>query len=194
MDESDWIAWCDELIHGRHHTGPRHLGPPGPDADELRAMLAAAAAAPDHRRLRPWRFIVFSPQSRAQLAQAFEAALLERDASAGEAERADARLKAHRGEVLLLAIVDQRAEAPDVRAVERVISLGCAIQNLLLAARARGYESGLLSGRALTSAAFRAAFDIVEGEDAVCFISLGTPRTSRGAHPRPAVDDFVRWI
>ncbi len=52
------IALCDELIHTRQHIGPKHLAEPGPDDATLREILRAAAAAPDHERLRPWRLIV----------------------------------------------------------------------------------------------------------------------------------------
>ena len=34
------------------------LEEPGPDALELHTLLAAAARAPDHGKLRPWRFTV----------------------------------------------------------------------------------------------------------------------------------------
>ena len=78
--------------------------------------------------------------------------------------------------------------------MERVLSLGCPIQNLLLAAHARGFGSGLSSGRALQSEVLREAFGVAEGEHALCFISLGTPRRSQARRPRPDVDQFVRWI
>jgi nitroreductase len=96
--------------------------------------------------------------------------------------------------VLIMAIADLRAADEDVAPCERLLSLGCAIQNLLLAARARGYGSGLSAGRALRTDLLRQAFGIAEGEHAVCFISLGTPTRSKPIRPRPAVDEFVRWL
>ena len=47
--------FCDALIHSRQHTGPKRLVAPGPDEPTLRELLAAAAAAPDHQQLQPWR-------------------------------------------------------------------------------------------------------------------------------------------
>jgi nitroreductase len=75
-----------------------------------------------------------------------------------------------------------------------VFSLGCAVQNLLLAARARGFGSGLSSGRALHVPLMHQAFGLAEGEQPVCFISLGTPQRSRPIRPRPAVAEFVQRI
>ena len=188
------VELCDALIQARRHVGPRHLGDPAPDEATLRGILSAAAAAPDHDRLRPWRFLVLGSAARTRLAQAFADALLERDPEAQPEQLDDARRKAARAPVLLLAIADLRAEAPDVPAAERLVSLGCAIQNLLLAAQARGYASGLSSGRALQSRALRQAFAVGEGELAVCFISLGTASRHKPGLPRPAVDEFVQWV
>jgi nitroreductase len=194
-DEDAPIAsWCDELIHTRQHIGPKHLEAPGPDEATLRALLRAAAAAPDHERLRPWRMLVLGERARDTLAQAFADALLERDPQALPHQLQEARDKAHRGPVLLLAIADLRADNDDVPQVERLVTLGCAIQNLLLAAHARGFGSGLSSGRALRSRALHQAFGLQVGEHAVCFISLGTPRRRKPSGPRPAVDDIARWV
>jgi nitroreductase len=183
-----------QLIAGRRHLGPRHLVAPGPDAAALRRLLVAAAAAPDHGRLRPWRFLVLGPRSRARLGEAFAAALLERDPAATPAQQAEARAKADRGAVLLLAVLDLRADNDDVAPLERAVSLGAAVQNLLLAAHAHGWGSGLLSGRATRSAALRSAFGLAEGEHAVCFVALGTPARAAHAPARPSLDEVVRWL
>ncbi|MGH9266853.1 MAG: nitroreductase family protein, partial [Acidimicrobiales bacterium] len=45
-----------DAIFARRSIG--RLGPPAPSEDELRTILAAATAAPDHESLRPWRFVV----------------------------------------------------------------------------------------------------------------------------------------
>lgn len=188
------IEVCDALIHTRQHVGPKHLVAPGPDDAALRELFAAAAAAPDHGRLRPWRFLVLGPAARDRLSEVFAQALLARDGQARPEQLADARAKALRGPVLLLAVADLRSDDPEVPAVERVISLGCAIQNLLLAARARGWGSGLSSGRALSSPVLREAFGIADGEQAVCFVTLGTVRNGKPIGLRPAVDDIARWV
>lgn len=188
------VQLCDALIHTRQHVGPRRLVKPGPDPAELRQMFEAAAAAPDHAQLRPWRFLVLGMAARQTLAQVFAQALHDRDPQALPEQLEDARGKAFRAPVLILAVADLRHPDPGVSAHERLVSLGCAIQNFLLAAQARGYGSGLTSGRALQSDALRQAFGLQLNEHAVCFISLGTTAQHRRARSRPGVDDFVRWL
>jgi nitroreductase len=194
IEEAQIIEVCDALIHTRQHTGPKHLAEPAPDEATLRDLFAASAAAPDHGQLRPWRFLVLGDAARQRLSEVFAQSLLARDPAALPDQVEDARQKAFRGPVLILAVADLRSEDPDVPPFERLLSLGCAIQNLLLAARARGYGSGLSGGRALHGAPLREAFGIAEGEHALCFISLGTPKRHKPIRPRPAVEDFVRWL
>ena len=194
VDEQQIIDVCDALIHTRQHIGPKHLAAPGPSTEQLRELFAAAAAAPDHKQLMPWRFLVLGDEARRTLSEVFVAALRARDPAALPDQIEDARKKAFRGPVLIMAVADLRAEHTEVHALERVVSLGAAIQNLLLTAQARGFGSGLSSGRALQSPLLREAFGIAEGEHAVCFISLGTPLRSKSGRQRPAVDAFVRWV
>lgn len=190
---AEFATRFERVLHARQHVGPKRLSEPAPDAATLQALFAAAAAAPDHGQLRPWRFEVLGPAARETLAQAFADALRERDPQALPEQLADAREKAFRGPVLVLAIADLRADDPAVPPFERLVSLGAAIQNLLLAAQVRGYASGLSSGRAMGSHALRQAFGLVDGEHAVCFISLGTAQRLKPPRERPAVDRFVTW-
>ncbi len=187
-------ALCDELIHTRQHTGPKHLTEPGPDEAMLREILRAAAAAPDHERLRPWRLIVIGQGARDRLGQAFADALVERDPQALPQQLQDARDKAIRGPLLMLAVADLREAHEHVHELEKLVSLGCGVQNLLLAAHARGFGTGLSSGKALRSKALREGFKLQPGEEAVCFISVGTATRRRPVGPRPMVEDIASWI
>ncbi len=193
------------LMHDRRQASPRRLIAPGPDAAQTQSLFLAAAQAPDHGCLVPWRFVLVPPQRREALGDAFAAALRERDPLADAASLAQARDKAAHAPFLALAIARERdahADAPDqdawaaegVPAHERLVSLGCAIQNLLLVAHAQGYGAGLVSGRALESRALRRLFTLDAGERAVCFIAVGTVQSPRPARARPLPRDFVATL
>lgn len=185
---------AQELIHTRQTILPKRLLSPGPDAKELQTILAAAAAAPDHGQLLPWRLVLVPEGQRPALAAAFEQALHERDPAATEGQRAQAREKAFRAPVLLLLVVDALSGDGDIDLNERLISAGCAVQNVLLMATALGFGSALTSGKALKSSGLRQLFGLQPHEHAPCFISVGTAHTRKPARIRPATSDYVRTL
>jgi len=187
------VRWAHEWIHARRTVLPKRLQPPGPAPEQLARILEAAAAAPDHDQLLPWRFVLVPQEARERLAAAFEQALVERDPLATAGQREQAREKAFRAPVLLLAVV-RLARGGDVPDAERLVSLGCAVQNMLLMATAQGFGSALTSGKAMGSRPLRALFRLGEQEQAVCFVSVGTVAAAKAGKPRPRVEDYVTTL
>ncbi|MDM7941985.1 MAG: nitroreductase family protein [Hydrogenophaga sp.] len=192
--ERECVRAAVDLIHARQTVLPKRLLAPGPDADQLQALLGAAAAAPDHGQLLPWRFVIVPRSERASLAEVFAQALRERDAAATPAQLDQAREKAHRAPLLLLVVVDGDRGDPAVDLPERILSAGCAVQNMLLMATAMGHGSALTSGKALGSAALRRRFGLSAGEQALCFLSVGTVAARRPARARPTVTDYCSTL
>ena len=182
------------LMQSRQTILPKRLIAPGPDANQLAMIFKAAATAPDHNQLLPWRFVIVPPAARADLAEVFGAALMERDAAASAEQLAQAREKAHRSPLLMLAVVDGERGDPDVDLFERMVSAGCALQNMLLMATALGYGSALTSGKALKSAGLRQLFGLSPAEHALCFVSVGTVQSRKGSRSRPVPADFASTL
>lgn len=179
------------LIHSRQHVSPKRLGDPGPDPGQIEKILGAAGAAPDHGCLTPWRLIIIPPERRPLLGEAFAAALAERDAEATEVQKLEARGKASRGPFLALAVVRLDPELGPTHPQERIVSAGCAIQNMLLVAHAMGFGAGLSSGRALYSKWIRTLFGLGAHEQPLCFLSVGTVTRGKSARPRPGIADYT---
>ncbi len=192
-DGADLAGLVLALIGSRQSVMPKRLEAPGPDDAQLRQMVDAAACAPDHRGLRPWRLVRIADHQRAALADLFEACTLDRDPAATPDDIARSREKAHRAPVLLLAVLRGEPVDDEVPLVERAITLGAALMNLLLAAHGLGYGAMLTSGRAVRTPRFTRAFALAPGEQAVCFVSIGSaraaPRRGRGV----AADFLGDW-
>lgn len=206
MDSAELAVFARELIHSRQNVSPKRLVEPGPTAEELQGILATAGAAPDHGTLMPWRFVIVPATRRAALAEVFAQALQERDPLATAEQIESARKKAYRAPFLMLAVARLRPTASEparkpsaadddqealVGDAERLVSLGCAIQNMILAAHAAGFGSGLTSGQAMGSRQLRALFSLHSDEQAVCCINLGTVSKHRPMRLRPGVIDYV---
>lgn len=188
------VELAHALIHTRQTILPKRLAEPGPDAAQLQAILGAAASAPDHHELLPWRFVLVPAGARDRLAEVFATALVERDASATPQQVAQAREKAYRSPLLLLAVVRLRDDDAEIEPHERIVSAGCAVQNMLLMAHAQGFGGALTSGKALQSAPLRTLFGLKPDEQALCFVNIGTVVKARPVRLRPQAAQYVSTL
>lgn len=182
------------LMQSRQTILPKRLVEPGPNTAQLEELFKAAATAPDHGLQRPWRFVLIPTCARHLLAETFATALLQRDAMASIEAIEQARDKAYRAPVLMLAVVHTGGENPRIPLNERLTSAGCALQNILLTATAQGFGSALTSGETLQSAPLRELFSLKTDELALCFLSVGTASSRKPIPPRPAPCDFVNIL
>lgn len=188
MSEVDFAI---TLIGTRQTILPKHLHDPGPSEIQLDQLFKAAAAAPDHGCLRPWRFITVPTQRRARLADVFARSLRQRDPDASEAQIEQAREKAFRSPFLALVVARLGPSEPAIDPLERMVSVGAAVQNMLLCAHAMGFATSLTGGQALREEPVRQLFALHEQEQGVCFLNIGTAQVRKPFGPRAAPDSFV---
>lgn len=184
-------GFAQALISTRQNVSPKRLVEPGPSEVQLEQLFRAAAAAPDHGLLRPWRFVIIPAGRRTDLAEVFALALVDRDPGATLEQIESAREKAHRAPLLMLVVAQLGDVDANIPVLERMVSVGCAVQNMLLMAHSQSLGSSLTSGQAMQSPRMRRLFDLRESEEPVCFLNVGTvaKRKTQRAHPRP--QDFV---
>lgn len=182
------------LLAARRNFTLRRLQAPGPDAGALAHLIEAAAHAPDHGLLRPWRFVLIPAARRADLGEVFAEALAERDPGCGQDALATARDKAFRSPCLLVAVLRDDGAAPAIPVTEKLVSLGCAIQNLLVASQALGFATGLASGAAMDAAGMRRLLRLEPNERAICFVGIGTASIDKAPRPKPDAAQFLSSI
>ena len=182
------------LIHTRQSTTSKFLGEPGPDRAQIETILDAAGAAPDHRRLTPWRLVIIPAEKRHLLADAFADALSERDPQATEALRREASEKAYRGPLLVAAIARLGPALGSVPTPERLLSAGCALQNMLLAAHAMGFGAALLTGKSLYSQRLQQLFQLADTEELLCFMAVGTALRAKPLSSRPTMNNYTTTL
>jgi nitroreductase len=180
-----------DVIRSRKHAGALMLERPGPTVPELDAILEAAAAAPDHGKLVPFRLVVVPDEQRAGYARASLAAFQAAVPDADDASLRKARGKAEQPPTVVALISRVDASHPKIMASDQWLTIGCALQNLWLAAESLGFACGVSSGRLMETAEMRAAFGLGDGEHIVSIVSIGTPRERQAPRPKPALGDLV---
>lgn len=166
---------------------------PAPAGAALDAIFTAAAQAPDHARLQPWRLLAISGTGRDQLGELFETALLARDSNATEQQRDKARNAPLRAP-LVVAVVVRLREHPKVPAIEQWLSAGCVAHAMLLAAQAQGFGGVWRTGEPNYDPQVMRGLGLTADEALVGFIYLGTPATPRATPAKvPPVDFVANW-
>lgn len=178
-----------DLLLTRSSNGK--LGEPAPDDETLQLALQAAARAPDHALLRPWRVLVIRGDARERLGRAMRDALAQRRPAASAQELDKEQQKPLRAP-LLLVVAARIQESPKAPAIEQILSAGAAAQNILLALHARGFAGMWRTGPAAYDAQVKQALGLAPEDAIVGFIYAGTPRVEAPAITRPAPDQFVR--
>lgn len=168
------------FLASRYSLGPKYLVEPAPSRAELQQAADVASRAPDHRQLRPFRFVQVAQDQRERLGGLFAADAARRGHGAEEVERA--RERAQNGPALLAVVGHVRATVEDVPLHEQWISLGAGVMNFLNALHLMGYGAKLLSGASVRDPAIQAAF-CRPGETLVAWLLAGTPtRMGRAKH------------
>lgn len=175
------------LIESRQSVG--QLTEPAPDAAQLNQAIQAALSAPDHHRLRPWRFLAVRGADRVHMGQVLA------DALVAQGETDLAQLERVRQQPLraplIIVCVTRVTEHPKVPEVEQVLSMGAAVQNMLLMLHAQGFASIWRTGALAESALVQAAFGLSAHEQIAGFIYIGTAVREIPARTALPVAEFL---
>src|ERR1700757_995088 len=109
----------DALVTRRSATT---LTEPAPDAGALDTIFASAVRAPDHGRLRPWRFVVIPEDKRARFGEVMADCMARNDPGASTEMLQRERDKAMRAPVIVVvaAHVQKMHKIPEVEQMAAV--------------------------------------------------------------------------
>lgn len=167
------------------------LTAPGPTREHLEQILRAGARAPDHGRLKPWRFIVLQGDARAKLGDAMATVLSEKFADLTPEQLAAERAKPMRAPTIVVAAA--RIMEGKIPAIEQVCAVSAAVQNMLLAAHALGYGAMWKTGGAAHQPAVKSAFGLSAEDQIVAFVYLGSI-AAPGVAPPADIDSVTTWM
>lgn len=177
-----------DLLLDRHSA--TRLAAPGPDQAALEAMLRAALRAPDHGRLRPWRFVVIPEGRREAFGELLARSLLAREPGASADELARERGKALRAPVIVVAAAHLR-RGHKIPEVEQLLAGGAAAQNVMLAAQAMGFGAMWKTGGPAYDAAVKQELGLEPDDAIVGFLYIGTETGEPSPAPRPTLEGHM---
>ncbi len=179
-----------ELLEKRRSVVAKEMAQPGPDADQLQRILRIAARVPDHGKLAPWRFIIFSGEARTAFGQVLarrheelnpETTPEQTALEAGRFERAP----------VVVGVVSRVVEHVKIPEWEQVLSAGAVCQNILVAASAMGFASQWLTEWYSYDGEIAKSLKLAENERMVGFVYLASAMSPPGERARPVLEDLI---
>jgi nitroreductase len=147
-------------------------GDTAPTKEHLAQVLQAAVRAPDHGRLRPWRFMLIEGDQRLKFGDLLAASAQRRvpGLSAGDLQRE--RDKALRAPFIIITAC-RVVPGTKVPAIEQILAAGAATQNILLALHALGYAAAWKTGEAAYDPEVKQALGFAADDHLVGFVYTG---------------------
>jgi nitroreductase len=180
-----------DAIHNRHSI--KKVKPDAVPHEVIEKVLDAAVQAPNHYKVRPWRFVVLTGEARHRLGDAMSASLRERHPEFPQ----EAFDKAHntplQAPVVIAVGVDKPAEAK-VLEIENICAAAAATQNLLLAAHALGLGAKWRTGEWATDVRVKEFLGFESDQHIIAFVYAGYPEFIESLPARPSFADRVTWM
>lgn len=172
------------LLRRRRSTPADFLDAPGPDAQTLRDLLTIAARVPDHRRVAPFRFLIFENGAREKFGAVLKDAFLKQDPAA-EPKKADYEAARFMRAPVVVAVISSVNPGHRTPEWEQVLCVGAVCQNLLIAASASGFAAQWLTEWYAYDNNVTAALGLGENERIAGFVYIGVAREDPKERGRP---------
>jgi nitroreductase len=187
-----------DLLLSRRSVKPQTMTTPGPTPQQLEMILTAAARVPDHKKLVPWRFVVFEGDARVKFGDVIAQALIADDAKTGRGPASPVRLDTERKRLshapTVVAVISRVVETPGAPVWEQVLSCGAACFNMCVAANALGFGTCWLTEWYSYNADVAKALHCAANERIAGFVHIGTATERPVDRDRPALANVVaRW-
>jgi nitroreductase len=174
-------------------VSPQRVVEPGPANADLDQILAAGVRAPDHGRLRPWRFLLIRGDARHRFGDVLAESLKRRKDDLSESALQGEHDKALRAPLIIVVAATVRG-GTKVPAIEQIVSAGAATQNMLVAAHALGFGGFWRTGDAAYDDYVKSALGVGPDDEIVGFLYLGrieSPGRPKAPDPSGVVEEWT---
>ncbi len=179
-----------QLLKTRRSVKPMEMTGPAPTDAEIETLLTIASRVPDHGKLAPWRFIVFSGDARLAAGQVIAGVFAKNrtDATPDQVEFERQRLTRA---PLVIAVVSRAAPHAKIPEWEQELSAGASAMSLVLAAHAMGYVASWLTEWYAYDRAALDGLGLAANERIAGFVHIGKTARPPEDRDRPKLDSIV---
>ncbi len=163
------------------------------ETEKIAQLLDAGAQAPNHYKVRPWRFVVLQGAARERMGDVLAEVFHRKFPTVGPEGLQKERAKPLRSPVVIAVGVDEPSE-PKVLELENVCAVAAACENILLAAEAIGLGGHWRTGDAARDPEVKRFLGFGENQPVIAFLYIGYPEVVPPPPVRPGYEDRTRWL
>ncbi|MFL7894202.1 MAG: nitroreductase [Anaerolineales bacterium] len=165
--------------------------------DLIEKLLSAAVQAPNHYKVRPWRFVVLIESARERLGEVMAQTFIENSSDLPPEVQAKAmekeRSKPLRSPLLIVVGVDKPIESRVIE-IENICAAAAACENLLLAAHDLGLAAKWRTGDTAQDPKVKEFLGFNSDQHLIAFLYIGYPEEEIKPVLRPSFDDRTVWM
>ncbi len=180
-----------EAIHTRRSAG--RMKPDPVPHNLIERLLEAAVQAPNHYKVRPWRFVVITGEGLNKLGEVFGRSLQARFPNLPPEALEKERAKPLRSPLIIAVGVDPPSESR-VLEIENICAAAAACQNILLAAQALGLAGHWRTGDAARDPEVKKFLGFGENRQIIAFLYLGYSLENPEPLQREGYADRTVWM
>jgi nitroreductase len=179
-----------QLLKTRRSVKPMEMTGAAPTDAEVDTLLTIASRVPDHGKLTPWRFIVFTGDARVAAGQVIADVFAKNHADATPDQIEFERQRLTRAP-LVIAVVSRAATHAKIPMWEQELSAGASAMSLVLAAHTMGYVASWLTEWYAYDRTVLDGLGLGPNERIAGFVHIGKPVKPPEDRDRPKLETIV---
>jgi nitroreductase len=180
-----------QAIKSRHTVGKVKADPI--PRNVIEQLLDAGSQAPNHFKVRPWRFVVLTGQGRTKLGDVMGDSLRNHQPDLQPEGLDKTRALPLRAPVVIAVGVEKPAEAK-IPELENYAAVSAACQNILLAAHALGLAAIWRTGAWVCDLKVKEFLGFAADQHIAAFLYIGYPDSDVVYDSRPSFEDRTVWM
>ncbi|MDG2187238.1 MAG: nitroreductase [Hyphomicrobiales bacterium] len=171
-------------------TSSSHLSMPIPSREELNTIYKAALRAPDHKDLKPSRYIEVSGNGLDRLSEVFINFAKDSDPNIDQSRIERYKKMPYRAP-LIMVLISSIKENQGVPKIEQMMSTACSAQCILLALNALNYSGIWRTGEVSFNTSISKLLGLEDNEFVIGYLYIGTDAGPKKNIQAIEYDDFV---
>ena len=188
------LSEITELIKNRRTIYPEQFSARKVQKEQIENLLNNAIWAPTHGNTQPWRFTVFTEESRQTLAGFLGQLYIDKTP---KEEQKDLKLAKMLNRPLqasaVIAVAMHRDETEKIREIEEVEAVACAIHNMQLTATAYGLGSYWSTSKLIYTEEMKTFLNLTTKDMCLGLIYIGYPAIEWPKQHRKPIEYVTTW-